>query len=608
MKDCDCRVDYSRLWARLRTDTNMSDMHTMEQRLVGTETRRERIDLPASGDTRMLAPWTAMKGKIAQAISGSRAAEIFGADLRSLAALRIVLALIVLLDLLGRAQNLRAHYTDAGVLSRRLLLSELNEWRWSVNLINGTAAFQILAFTVAAGAAIGMLLGYRTRMMTIIVWAMVVSLQVRNPMVLSGADTLLRLLLFWAMFLPLGAWWSIDRRRKGARTYRSMQFLSMGTVGIFAQIAFMYWFTALLKTGEDWRSTGTALQYALGARHVTRDLGEFLFQFGDLLRILTFASLGLEFVAPILLFSPFFTAQIRTATVFSIMAFQFGIMLTFDIGIFPWTSALCMVCFLPAWFWDRLLPKAGMLAQRFGPVRTVRRELGAMTANFKTMYRDQVVGRLWNGSSRASSNGESAEQAQLPFVGFGKRAQKPGTGVALRTHPVINLFAAFCLVFVLGWNIATVSDFTMPTESRPVAYGLGLYQRWSMFAPRPVRSTIWYVYRGTLADGTELDVLPTIIQDDLNVIQPLSWNEPEDISGGLYSDKYWRKYLDQIATSSSRQEKLAFASYICRTWNGHYAGDVRLEDLEIVRIVRPTQLDGDEAPVEQRSVSDFSCN
>jgi hypothetical protein len=58
--------------------------------------------------------------------------EAFGADLRSLAALRIVLALVVLADLAGRAANLTAHYTDDGVLPRRAALRELNEWQISL--------------------------------------------------------------------------------------------------------------------------------------------------------------------------------------------------------------------------------------------------------------------------------------------------------------------------------------------------------------------------------------------------------------------------------------------------------------------------------------------
>src|SRR5215217_7632278 len=48
----------------------------------------------------------------------AKVVEIFGADLRSLATFRIVLALLVLSDLANRATDLFAHYTDAGIMPR----------------------------------------------------------------------------------------------------------------------------------------------------------------------------------------------------------------------------------------------------------------------------------------------------------------------------------------------------------------------------------------------------------------------------------------------------------------------------------------------------------
>lgn len=514
-----------------------------------------------------------------------RLAAVFGVDLRALAALRIVLALVVLVDLAGRAGNLSAHYTDNGVLPRWLLLEDLNPWRWSIGLINGTAAFQAMLFVVAAGAAVAMLVGWHTRVATIIVWVLVVSIQVRNPMLLSGADTLLRMLLFWSMLLPLGAWWSVDRRRASSSRVGSMQAVSVATAGLLLQIAFMYWFTALLKTGDEWRSDGTALKYAFGARHVTRDLGEYLFRFDGLLTVLTHVSLWLEYIAPVLLFVPFFTGPIRTAAAFSVMAFQLGILMTLDIGIFPWTSAFCMVAFLPAWFWDRVVPQVGAFGQ------TAWARIAAGSAPVMTRLRD-----------RSPAFGIAAWRRISPDPAPEAAAEDRGP----RTSPLVNLFAAFCLVFILGWNVASVSDFSMPANSGRIAYSLGIYQRWNMFAPRPSQSTVWYVYPGTLADGTRIDVLPTILHGDLSRVQALSWEEPDDISGGLYGDKYWRKYLDAVA-SGSRDERLAFGGYICRTWNGHYGGDAALEQVEIVRMVRPTSLDGEELPVRQNVLYEFSC-
>jgi hypothetical protein len=69
----------------------------------------------------------------------AKVTELFGADLRSLAAFRIVLALPVLADLASRVSNLSAHYADEGVLPRDVLLEEgvLHSRTFSLNLING---------------------------------------------------------------------------------------------------------------------------------------------------------------------------------------------------------------------------------------------------------------------------------------------------------------------------------------------------------------------------------------------------------------------------------------------------------------------------------------
>jgi hypothetical protein len=97
-------------------------------------------------------------------------------------------------------------------------------------------------FAAAVLVALGLLVGYRTRLMTFVVWLLVFSIQWRNPLVDRSAETLLRLLLlFWGMLLSLGAWWSVDRALQGTAAPRSsMRFLSIATVGLFLQLAFMY--------------------------------------------------------------------------------------------------------------------------------------------------------------------------------------------------------------------------------------------------------------------------------------------------------------------------------------------------------------------------------
>jgi hypothetical protein len=52
----------------------------------------------------------------------SYTAFVFGSDLRSMAALRVGCALIVLLDLSQRSADLVSHYTDQGIAPRVLVI------------------------------------------------------------------------------------------------------------------------------------------------------------------------------------------------------------------------------------------------------------------------------------------------------------------------------------------------------------------------------------------------------------------------------------------------------------------------------------------------------
>lgn len=528
--------------------------------------------------------------------------QLFGADLRSLAIFRIVLATIVLLDLAGRLRDLRVHYTDAGVLPGELARRSLGEFRWSLNLLNGSVSFQVLIFAVTALAALALLLGYRTRLMSVIVWALLFSIQTRNPLVLSAADTYIRLMLFWSIFLPLGAWWSLDqRRRKPSPAPRSPIFISMGTAALFLQIAFVYWFTALLKSEPAWREEGTALYYAFAAEHLTKPFGEYLHQFPTLLKVLTHASFGLEVVVPILLFAPVFTGPVRTLAAMSIMAFQFGIYLTLDVGLFPWISAFSMVCFFPAWFWDTALPRLSakvlgrprIAGRRFWqpviqPLRALALPMGRLTA-FQLSQSGDVHAATVTGGTGAPPQTEPAP-------------------IRLRSSLDVNVAAAFFLLFIFGWNLTTVTPLSIPSSALPIAQGLGIYQRWNMFAPQPIQFTEWYVYEGTLRNGQQIDVLAPIVQNDLDRIEDVSWSQPDSIASNLYGDKYWRKYLGEIGEYGKSRERVAFSSYVCRTWNDHHQDpSEQLVNLQIFEVIKPTLPDYQPSRPDRTSIYEGAC-
>ena len=554
----------------------------------------------------------------------ARFADVLGADLRSLAALRIVLALIVLIDLFGRASSLRALYTDEGVYPRGLLLGNLNEWQWSVFLAAGSVALVRLLFVGTAVAALALLLGYRTRLMTFVVWVMVVSIQLRNPLLLNAGDTLLHLLLFWGIFLPLGDRWSIDANRASVLPRPSSLYLSAATVGLLLQIAFMYWFAAALKTGPPWREDGTALYFTLGLMEMTRPVGHFLHQFPDLLRVLTFATLGLEVVAPILLFVPIFTGVIRTAAAFSVMALHAGIFLTMSIGFFPWLSALCMVCFLPAWFWDNALPGIRTRIPGQSSVAVIgSRVSGALAPAAHLLSARLAIGLPGQGRwAHAPVSGDGIATVArvrpqgggpLPFVGRSVTPSparpEPGRAPLAACWWLFgNALAAVCLVTIFGWNLTTVSRFTMPPDMIPFGVVLNLDQRWDMFSPQPPNASTWHVLNGVLQDGRLVDMLTGIMDGDLDRVVDRVDPALTLPDGIPYKDEPWRKYLLRIGMPGNDAALQSFGSYVCEEWNRQHSGSAQLAVIQLSVLTSQT-LPGDRrGPVTQDVILTTTCS
>ena len=141
--------------------------------------------------------------------------ELAGIDIRSLAALRIAIGILVILDLILRSRDLEAFYTDSGILPRTLLISKyISQWNISIHLINGNIYSQQILFIIEGIFAVCFLIGFKTRLTNIIVWFLYSSLHLRNPLILYGGDGVIRLLLFWSMFMPMNAKWSIEIRGK----------------------------------------------------------------------------------------------------------------------------------------------------------------------------------------------------------------------------------------------------------------------------------------------------------------------------------------------------------------------------------------------------------
>src|SRR3954452_22414312 len=159
----------------------------------------------------------------------SKLQELFSLDLRSLAVLRIGLALLVLGDLAARATDLRAHYTDFGILPRAAL-SPFGPA--SIHALSDSPWFLGTLFLIAALFALALLVGFQTRIACFVSWFLLLSLHGRNPIILQGGDILFRVLFFWSLFLPLGARFSLDALRSGPPAERGQRVCSAASAAL----------------------------------------------------------------------------------------------------------------------------------------------------------------------------------------------------------------------------------------------------------------------------------------------------------------------------------------------------------------------------------------
>ena len=209
------------------------------------------------------------------------------ADFRVLAIFRIALAFVLLVDLGSRAQEMLLHYSDLGLVSAHFAIAAKLEAlqptylfgiRWPY-LVKG-----FFAFTAASYVALA--LGWQTRISTFLALLCTLSIHSRNFMIGHAGDALSHALLAWALFLPLGARWSIDdylRRRPGpARvlTHYDRRLLaqsgttSVAVLGLRVEMVAFFVLNGLAKSGATW-ADGSAWHHILWLDSMARSPAAF---------------------------------------------------------------------------------------------------------------------------------------------------------------------------------------------------------------------------------------------------------------------------------------------------------------------------------------------
>lgn len=523
-------------------------------------------------------------------------ARRFGVDLRALAAIRVAVGAILLVDLALRARFLTTLYTDAGVFPRSALRESHSGLAGvSVHALTGTTAGVAALFLAAGLAALALLVGYRTTLATAVSLVLLASLHARNPLVLNAGDSLLRRLLLWGLFLPLGEVWSVDalRARGGSlagwgsradgdagrsatgqpgagglegRIARGEWVVSLATVGLLCQVLAVYVANLVFKLrSEEWTG-GEALRYALELDRVTLALGDLLLGYPELLGVFQGVWLSL-LVASVGLVALTGRARAGLAGVFATA--HVGMALTLRIGLFPLISITALLAFLPPLFWDRVERGIAALGERVGG----RVGTGALA---------RVAGPVgWIGGG------------VLPD-GVGRRVRRAwSTGPVVRWRAgLVRVVVAALLVATLAWNGATMGYVDAPGEVESV---VDPDERgWHMFAD-PYRADGWYVVPARTDSGRAVDAL--------HGGSP-SFERPAEVSS-MYPSHRWRMYLVDMRQPAGTGLRPYFAAGLCRRWNRTH--DEGLRELTVYYVEQPTRL-GEPDPVRRIRMLNHSCS
>ncbi len=469
-------------------------------------------------------------------------------DTRTLAVFRVFVGVLVVVDMLLRSRNFNYFYTDEGVIPLWLAVEATSDTAFSIYFFSGDPTVTAFLFVLHALVAVQLIVGYKTRLATVLVFLFVVSLDHRAPFVTSYADTLFRLLLFWAIFLPLGERWSVDAVHRDREARES--FVGVASAAILLQMVYMYFVNGYHKARNELWTSGEATPLIMGLDDITFFLGDTVVRHYPTL--LTYGGLIWFYMLLFswLLFVLVGRKRMILAAMFAGVHASFAI--TVRIGAFPYVALAGLLPFLQSQFWD----DAGKVARFVG------------------VEPSHVYGRV-----------SSLEKVAHVFP-----------NVRLDSPDVVRArSAAYTLAMVVVVAAIVVASFFMyppVDEASPVSpdeHIEGVAERfsvdqptWSVFAPNPRTTDRYYVFPAKTDDGEHLD-----LYND----RELTFDRPYDRLHKQYDTYRHRFYMNDIrraARDGRNRSPEVLSEYLCEK---HSDDDTEITHVNMWYVTEDVEMD-----------------
>lgn len=531
-------------------------------------------------------------------------------DLRSLAVGRMALGAVLLWDLSERMQDVDSFYGDKGCCPRHVVLSggdpRLRPSDFSIYFAVGSNEMVKAALAIVGGiSSCCLLLGYGTRKAAFACWVHWRSIETRNGVIHQAGDLLLRLLLWWAMFLPLGACWSVDSNTVFVDAH-DVPCSKLAAFGLLQQMACVYYFTALFKVDPSWTGGGrvdlgrtgagyqrmsSAIRLVLSNYGFRREpLASWLLQVAsslpsgwlpascfDITWFLTRASWWIEICALPLLFGVVPLISLRLVAVVTFISFHVGIAMTMRIGLFP---AICIAGWLlvvPSCIWDWM--PTGTICSIFTSTTITSDNpsavLPASQIRYYYIYQhggDVVIDLAATFLIVASialawsSNLRCLPISEVPVVAADSSTVSTSSNTSSCWWSNKNKALWVHGSETMLWRPLTRRMSTMGLGSAleaDLCRLLGQHQQWFMF-DKPSRYDRWFISIGHCVDGTVMDVFGSV--HEKKFLTPVLKSPPPPWRVAYRSHR-WRKFFSRLLESRHHQLRQTYAEYICRAWN-----------------------------------------
>ena len=384
-------------------------------------------------------------------------------DARGFAVMRMYLGLVVFVVLCRRFPSRYLYMSGDGLLPSAI--DSYSGVRPPPSFVSHLATHEQVDAFFAIGFVVALLfvVGLFTRVMSVALWLVVLSLTNRTYVLIAGGEILIGLITLYAMFAPLAMRFSLDAlRRRGGDAPRVRTVVSGTGLVFLAQWAIIYAVTSTAKHGDSWLE-GHALSESVRTAYVASSFGS---RFVDMPEgvdnFLTWSGLALELTLPFLLLSPFRTRVTRPVAAGLIFLLHFGILLLFDIGIFSYAMWVIVPLLVPSAVYDAL---------------------EARMTNRPPSVAHHVGGRAVR-IARATL-------VTLVIVGFAEYGAHRASTVGLA--------------------------YARPAPYAALTRWLSFQQAWGMFAPTAPRLTDALVVAAITAEGEVVDPLQTALSGDVGV-------------------------------------------------------------------------------------------